>query len=307
VKVLITGVTGFIGSHVARLALAQGHEVAAVVSPGSARWRIRDLVSRLTLIEQDLGEVDRLRKRLAGGRPDLCLHLAWRGWSGSLATVEENITSLSASLEFMRAVAELGCPRFVAAGTCFEYDTTHPLLTETTPTQPHDLYGTCKRALFQVAEQFSRLTKMAIAWPRIFYSYGPYEDRRRLVPSIVLALLRGEPAATTSGEQVRDYLHVEDIASAIWTVALSDFTGAVNIASGTPITLKTIIHEIGRRMGCVDRLQIGALPYREGEPMLIRADASLLRTRFAWTPRFDLETGIAQTIDWWRGQVASGR
>jgi nucleoside-diphosphate-sugar epimerase len=305
-KVVVTGAAGFIGSHLVRLALAEGHAVTAIVRPGSDRWRLHDIESRLTLIESDLADGRALARRLSLDRPDLCLHMAWRGWSGSPATVEENIVSLGIGLEVMRIVAELGCARFVAAGTCFEYDTSHPLLSETTPTQPHDLYGSCKRALFQVAEQFSSLTKMSIAWPRIFYSYGPYEDRRRLVPSVVLALLRGEPAATTAGEQQRDYLHVEDVAAAIWAVAQSDFSGAVNIASGAPVTLKTIVHHIGRVIGRADLLRVGAIPYREGEPMLIRADASLLRTRFAWAPRYDLETGIARTIAWWRARAPGG-
>lgn len=305
-KILLTGVTGFIGSHLARIALAKGHAVAAIVRPGSDRWRIRDIEQRLALIEWDLGEQRAIEARLAADRPDLCVHLAWRGWSGSLATVDENITSLSIGLGFMRMVAGLGCSRFVAAGTCFEYDTTHPLLSETTPTEPHDLYGTCKRALFHVAQQFSRLTKMEIVWPRIFYSYGPYEDPRRLVPSVVLALLRGDSANTTAGEQIRDYLHVEDIASAIWAVAQSDFTGAINIASGTPVAVSRVVSEVGRLIGRPDLLRFGALPYREGEPMLIRADASLLRTRIGWSPRFDLVTGLAQTIEWWRSRGVRG-
>jgi nucleoside-diphosphate-sugar epimerase len=305
-KIVLSGATGFIGSHLARLAVADGHAVSVIVRPGSDRWRLHDLGRQLSFIECDLGNLPAIEARLSRDRPDLCLHMAWRGWSGSLATVEENIRSLSAGLEFMRALAQLGCPRFVAAGTCFEYDTTYPLLSEGTPTQPHDLYGTCKGALFHVAEQFSRMTKMAVVWPRIFYSYGPYEDRRRLVPSIALALLRGEPAATTAGEQVRDYLHVEDVASAIWTVAQTDFVGAVNIASGIPITVKSIVEEIGLATGRPDLIRIGALPYREGEPMLIRADASLLQARFPWKPRYDLQAGIAQTVAWWRAHTRDG-
>jgi nucleoside-diphosphate-sugar epimerase len=306
-NVLVTGATGFIGSHLARLALAEGHAVTAILGPDSDRWRILDIEDRLAFIACDLADLRPIEAHLARERPDLCLHLAWRGWSGSLATVEENIASLSVGLGFMRSVAQFGCPRFVAAGTCFEYDTTFPLLSESTPTQPHDLYGTCKRALFQIAEQFSRLTKMEIVWPRIFYSYGPYEDRRRLVPSIVLALLRGDPAPTTAGEQIRDYLHVEDVASAIWAVSQSRFTGAVNIASGTPVAVKTIITEVGRLLGRPELVRLGALAYREGEPMRIQADATLLRSRFRWTPRYDLQTGIAQTIEWWRAHRRDGQ
>lgn len=302
-KVVLTGATGFVGSQLARLALSQGHAVIAIVRPGSDRRRILDVEGRITFIERDLADLPAIEARLAAERPDLCLHMAWRGWYNSQATVEENLTSLALSLEFMRVVAKLGCPRFVSAGTCFEYDMTFPLLSETTPTPPHDLYGTCKRAFLDIAEQFSLVTKLEIAWTRLFYSYGPYQDPGRLVPAIVLALLRGEPAATTDGEQVRDYLHVEDVASAIWHVAQSRFTGAVNIASGQPITVRALVSEVGRLMGKADLLRFGALPYRQDEPMAIRADASLLRERLGWSPRYELETGIAATIAWWQATV----
>ena len=303
-KVLLTGATGFIGSQLARLAVSQGHSVTAIVRPGSDRRRIRAIEGRLHFIEQDLADLRAIEPQLAGERPDLCLHLAWRGWANSQAAAEENLTSLALSLEFMRVVAQLGCPRFVSAGTCLEYDPTLSLFSETTPTPPHDLYGTSKRAFFDVAEQFSRLAKLEVVWTRLFYSYGPYQDRGRLVPAIVLGLLRGEPFATTAGEQVRDYLHVEDVASAIWHVAQSRFTGAVNIASGTSITVRELASEVGRLMGRLDLLRFGALPYREDEPMVIQADASLLRDRLGWSPHYNLETGIAATVAWWQEAIA---
>src|SRR6185295_2444913 len=106
-----------------------------------------------------------------------------------------------------------------------------------------------------------------VVTPRIFYSYGPLEDARRLVPSIVQALLRGDVAKATAGEQVRDYLHVADIASAIWAVARSDATGAVNIASGEAVTIAQIAITIGEMLGKRPLVQLGALPYRDGEPM----------------------------------------
>ncbi len=304
-KVLVTGATGFIGSHLARLAVNEGHSVQALVGPASDRWRVRDIEDRIQFIESDLRELRVSDTSLALDRPDLCVHLAWRGWSGSLAAVEENVTSLSVGLEFMRLVAELRCPRLIVAGTCLEYDTTYPTLSEGTPVRPGDLYGTCKNAFFQVAQEFSRQAKMEVVWPRIFYSYGPYEDPRRLVPSIVLAVLHGQPAKATGGEQIRDYLHVEDIASAIWTVARTGLTGAVNIASGISVSVGDVIRQIAELMGRPDLVRLGALPYRKGEPMVIRADASLLRERVGWHPQFDLRSGLRRTIEWWRARVSS--
>src|SRR4029079_9798212 len=138
---------------------------------------------------------------------DVTIHLAWKGWSGK-AQADANLSSLGVSLELLRKMPELEYPSFRALSTRFEYDLPGGLLSESSPLRPHDLYGGCKKSLFEVAQAFSALTGVAVATPRIFYSYGPLEESRRLVPSIVQALLRGETAKATAGRQVRDYLHV---------------------------------------------------------------------------------------------------
>ena len=305
VRVLLTGATGFIGSHVARLLVHEGHEVIAIVRPGADRWRLADIASRLDVIEGDLQDFGRIVGRVKARRPEICIHLAWKGWSGK-AEAEANLSSLGVSLEVLRSMLDLSCRRFVAAGTCFEYELTHERLAETSPLAPHDLYGACKKSLFEVGQQFSRLTGLSVVTPRVFYSYGPYEDTRRLVPSITHALLRGEVANVTPGAQVRDYLHVTDVASAIWAVAQSELVGAVNIASGEPVTIAQIAQRIGHLLGRSDLLRLGALTYRHGEPMHILGDASILRAELGWTPHFPLDGGLAETIAWWQERTSRG-
>src|SRR5437773_1828569 len=121
-RVLLTGVTGFIGSHVARLLVGEGHRVFAVVRPKSDRWRIQDVEPGLDVIVGDLDRIDDVADELERAAPEICLHLAWRGWSGVTESAEGNLESLRASLAFARAVLQRGCPRLVVAGTCFEYD-----------------------------------------------------------------------------------------------------------------------------------------------------------------------------------------
>ena len=297
-RVLLTGAAGFIGSHLTRLLVSEGHDVTAIVRRETDRWRIRDLETRVSIVEGDLRDLGALTEAIRASRPDLCIHLAWHGWSGR-PTAEENISSLSVSLELLRLMSAIGCHRFVTVGTCFEYDLDADRLKETTPLRPHDLYGACKKSLFEVAQEFSRLTGVRVLTPRVFYSYGPHEDPRRLVPSIMLSLLKGEPARVTPGQQLRDYLHVEDVASAIWAATTSGLTGAVNIASGEPVTIATIAMRIGELLGKAHLLQLGALEYRPNEPMRILGDASRLR-EIGWVPRFALDAGLVQTLAWWQ-------
>lgn len=303
-RVLVTGAAGFIGAHVVRQLVREGHEVFAIVRPAADRWRLAGLEKDLGVIEGDLRALPDIRSELRAARPDICLHLAWHGWSGK-AEAEENLSSLGTSLDLLRMMPDLSCDRFAAVGTCFEYDLAVEPLAESTPLHPRELYGTCKKSLFEVAQQFSALTGVSVVTPRVFYSYGPFEDVRRLVPSIVLSLLQGKRADVTPGEQVRDYLHVEDVASAIWRVAASDVGGAVNIASGQPVTIADIATRVGRLVGKPELVRLGAIPYRPGEPMRILGDATILRERLGWTARYDLDRGLADTVRWWASKTDS--
>ena len=301
-RVLLTGAGGFVGSHLARQLLAEGHEITALIGPSTDRWRIRDIESRLSVVESDLENVEAVAGRIQAARPEICIHLAWRGWSGRAAT-ETNFTSLSGSLELLRLMQAIGCERFVAAGTCYEYDLQHERLAETTPLNPHDVYGACKKALFEIAQEFSSLTGLRVLTPRLFYSYGPYEDERRLVPSTTLRLLKGETAKLTPGLQVRDYLHVEDAAAAIWSAATSQIDGAVNIALGEPVTVAEIAQTIGDLLGRPDLILLGATSCPENEPMRVLADASLLRHDIGWAPNYSLREGLAHTLAWWEARA----
>jgi nucleoside-diphosphate-sugar epimerase len=301
-RVLLSGAAGFVGSHLARQLLEEGHDVTALISPSTDRWRIHDIEHRLSVVESDLENAGEIVDRIRAAEPDICIHLAWRGWSGR-AAAETNLTSLNGSLEMLRVVLAIGCERFVAAGTCFEYDLRHERLAETTPLHPHDVYGACKKALFEIAQEFSRLTGLRVLTPRLFYSYGPYEDEGRLVPSTTLRLLRGETASLTPGRQVRDYLHVEDVAAAIWSAATSQVDGVVNVASGEPVTVAEIARTIGELLGRPELISLGAIDCSENEPMRIVADISLLRSDIVWTPRYCLRDGLAHTVAWWEERV----
>jgi nucleoside-diphosphate-sugar epimerase len=301
-RVLLTGAGGFVGSQLARLLVRGGHEVTALISPSTNRWRIRDIETELLVVDSDLRNLEAIEDRIRAACPDICIHLAWHGWAGQAAP-EENLTSLSVSLELLKLMPAIGCERFVAAGTCYEYDLQHERLAETTPLRPENVYGLCKKSLFEVAQEFSTLTGVRVLTPRLFYSYGPYEDRRRVVPTTALAVLRGELAKMTPGLQVRDYLHVEDVASAIWTAATSRVTGAVNIASGEAVTVAEIGRTIGELLDKPNLIALGAVGHRENDPMRVLADATLLRRDIGWSPRYALRDGLAQTLAWWEGQV----
>jgi nucleoside-diphosphate-sugar epimerase len=302
-RVLITGANGFVGSHVARLLVAEGCEVHALVRENGEQWRIQDILPSLHLWQSDLLALATVNNYLHKIKPELCIHLAWYAEPGKYLNSQENLNSLQASLNLLSQLAEVGCRRFIGIGTCFEYDLDIGYLSESSLTKPITLYAATKVALATVLRQFAQITEMEMAWIRLFYQYGPMEDERRLIPAIITSLLRDEVVKITKGEQIRDFLHIEDIASAIWAVAKNNVSGVVNVGSGQPVTVGQIALELGNLLGKPDLIHLGALPYRPNDPMFICANNELLRKKTDWTQKYNLTTGLKNTIEWYKDHL----
>ena len=100
-------------------------------------------------------------------------------------------------------------------------------------------------------------------------------------------------------------MHVQDVAVAFAALLDSDVEGAVNIASGNPVALKEIVGTIANLLGRSDLVQLGAIPSSRDEPVLLTADTDRLTSEVGWTPRYDLESGLTQTIEWWKSRSLS--
>lgn len=298
-RVLITGASGFVGSRVTRALLASGHDVLALVVPGDPMIRLRGLTERIGLLHGDLADVASHRPLLESWKPDACIHLAWYVVPGQYLKSPQNIRALTASLGLIDVLSQVGCRQMVAVGTCAEYDTDSGFLREDSPTHPSTLYASTKLALRLVGEQAAAEAGLGFAWARLFYLYGPDEGDKRVVPLLIRALLAGTPFPATKGEQVRDYLHVDDVASALMLLVEQEVSGVFNVSSGIPVTIRQLMEAIGRIVGRTDLIKFGELPYRDWEPMFICGDSRRIRA-LGWKPIYDLEAGLTQTIDWWR-------
>jgi nucleoside-diphosphate-sugar epimerase len=289
VKVFLTGATGFIGSHVARALVRDGHEVQALVRSNSDPRRIADIRDKLQLITGDVltGDFD-------VPSADCCIHLAWYVEPGQYLHSPLNPEYARASLALAKQ-----CRRIIAAGTCFEYAITGAPVTETSPTGPQTPYARAKLELFQALPGEA-------AWVRFFYQYGPFEYPQRLVPVVINKLLRNEPVPLVAGDRVRDFLHIKDVATAVVAVATGGLTGAVNVGSGQPTTVRDVAGKIGELLGRPELLKFGALPFRPDEPLDILADNSKLRST-GWRPMITLADGLRSTIEWWRQHPPTSR
>lgn len=299
-KVLLTGATGFIGRHSLQTLLACGYEVHAVSSGEQATSIAGVYWHRVNLLDEE-----RITELTARVKPTHLLHFAWIATPGVYWTSIENLRWVQASLSLLQAFVRHGGQRAVVAGTCAEYDWTNDCCSEdATPLVPATLYGTCKHALQIMLRAFSDEVELSAAWGRIFFLYGPHEHPDRLVPYVVRSMLRGEPVRCSHGNQVRDFLYVQDVADAFVALLESDVTGALNIASGQAVKLKDVVYEIADELNGRDTVELGAVPAPAGEPARLIADTRRLTDEVKWSPKYDLRRGLEQTIQWWRKELA---
>lgn len=297
-RVVVTGARGFIGRRAIAPLLAAGYEVHALSSSATA---VAGAPSDVAWHVVDLFDVTQVAPTLARVRPTHLLHLAWETTPGSYWTSPENLGWVRASLALAEAFVRAGGQRFVAAGTCAEYDWRYGYCTEgLTPTTPVTLYGAAKHATQSVIAAYAATASLSWAWGRVFFLYGPDEPVPRLVPSVARALVRGDPAACSHGRQVRDFLHVQDVADAFVALLGSDVSGAVNIGSGEPVTIARVVELLASAARRPDLVRLGALPARADEPPVLVPDVKRLRTEVGWAPKYTLERGLEETLAFWR-------
>ena len=302
-RVLVTGATGFIGSHCLNSLLQRDYEVHAVSTNSERKTESSIVWHQADLLDSLSGA--RLMDEL---RPTHLLHLAWYVVPGKLISSDLNFDWVGSSMQLLRHFQRQGGRRVVMSGSSYEYDWSYGYCHESrTPTVPNTVYGACKHALDVMVQAFCSTHGLSHAWPRVFFLYGPNEHPDRLVSSVIRSVLQGQEARCSHGRQIRDYLHVQDVAEAIVSVLDSGIEGSVNIGSGTAVTLREMILTIGRALGREDLIKLGAIPSRANDAPLVVADIERLLKEVKWRPRFSMEEGLNHTIEWWRQNLAPSR
>ncbi len=286
-KIWVTGARGFIGRHLVAQAALAGHDVTAVVRRGAPHPT--DLPTSVRALAIDLGSREQVTLNVMTEAPDVILHLAWYARPADYITSLENVESLADSLTFAKAALGAGCRNMVGVGSCVEYADLPRSRVEDDPLDPKSLYARCKRAAHLVLGELFEREKARFVWARLFHMHGPGENPARLVPAAAAALRAGRPFALSPGEQTRDHLDVRDVASALLHLATTDLSGAVNVCSGVPVTLRTVLETVAREVGRPELLRFGEREYLAGEVMNLSGVPARLSAS-GWRPlHADLE------------------
>lgn len=299
--VFVTGATGFVGSHLVRRLVRDGDDVHVLCRPLSNPWRIRDLLPRLRVHSASLVDAAAMRWVLRAAKPDYVFHLgAATMVSGAVGGADDLVeVNLLGTMNLVEACEATNYRGLVITGDAFEYSPSDRPLREASACQPSSPHGASKLAATLFAEKMARDCHHPIVTLRLFSTYGPGDNPRRLVPQTIAGALAGTPITLSRRDIVRDWVYVEDLPDLYLEAAAraTTLSGSVfNAGSGRATSLGEVVDTILGLTSSRAPAHWGtfATPEHDRHPWV--ADMTRTFRIFAWRPVTSLEDGLAATI-----------
>lgn len=287
-KILVTGANGFIGRYVIKEILSKtNHNIIATSRSLQNNHLLAQTNRRLTFIQKDLSESEDNYYTFFH-EPDLCIHLAWPGLPNYNQTFHlEN--NLPADIRFLKNLLTCGLKDLSVAGTCFEYGLANGPMKEETPANPVTLYGVAKDSLRKTLETLQASLNYNLRWLRIFYPFGDGQSKSSLLELLKEAIDKKQLVFNMSkGEQIRDFLPIEEMAQLIVACSLQSTTlGIINCCSGKPISVRSFVDHFLETNHFNITLNRGHYPYPDYEPLAFWGDTKKLSLALNLGPKYE--------------------
>ena len=290
-KILITGGNGFVGSHILRSILSEGHEIVLLKRQTSDLWRIRDLLSKISC--HNIEETD-FKDLFTQGKPiDAVIHAAtvYGRKDENLKNVYQG--NIQFPFDLLSAAVDAECPCFINLDTFFclySSDLNH--LTN---------YIMSKRIFHELGKRFGELKQIRFFNLQLFHVYGALDSTDKFTTGIIRRLLNNEPEIDlTSGEQKRDFICVDDVAQACLAVLrtgpkTNEFYKHFEVGSGQTVTVREFVEAAHKITNSSSQLRFGAIPMRQGDTECFTANIEPLQ-QIGWNPNIQLESGLQELI-----------
>lgn len=280
-KILLTGATGFIGQHVLKELVENYSERFQIIASGRSKEKLHQIREQygVGVVECNLDD-QRSDWFEYTGKPDILIHLAW----GNLENFKSRYhieNELPKHIHFLSSMLDSGLKSLSVSGTCLEYGVKNGALDESFEVNPTTAYAVAKDSLRRYLEILKNHYEFELTWLRYFYMYGEGQRASSLLAQLENAVLKGEASFNMSGgEQLRDYLSVVKVAEYTASIALHGVgCGVVNICSGTPISIRSLVEKRVAELRGSLKLNLGYYPYPDYEAMAFWGENKKLRNR----------------------------
>lgn len=305
-RAIVTGAAGFIGANVARRLLEQGVQPIMFTAPGSLRWRLDELEEHAPVVEVDLADEQGVTDAVAAARADSIFHLAAHGgysWQTDHgAILRANVLGTSNLLQ--AGLAE-GFEVFVNTGSSSEYGLKDHPPAEAEPIDPNSTYAVSKATATMLCRHEAVRTGANVCTLRLYSTYGPWEEPRRLVPALVVEGLRGRLPRLVDPTIARDFVWVGDVVDAYLIAARArhSIPGVVyNVGTGVQSTLAEAVETVLEVLGLETHPDWGSMPPRSWDTSRWVADSSKIEAELGWRATTSFREGFGAFADWLRAR-----
>ena len=309
-RILITGVDGFIGSHLARALLEMGAQVSVTVHRKDKASRITPFLNDVEVFEGDLCDREVVRAIVQKSKPDVIFNTASStNTAPDFSKFDEIIKNTYGLAQAMlEAAAENSVVRFVQFGSIAEYGLAPAPFTEDMHEMPQTPYAIGKMMATLATLAAGRMTDMKVTIVRPAATFGPGQGFTMLIPNLIKACLEKKDFDMNKGEQLRDFIYVDDLIEGVLAVGASEkcVGEIINLGSGHGIRIREVAETVLTATKNPITINFGAESYREGDSMEFYMDSKKAFELVGWRARTSLEEGIAKTGEWYRENMDKG-
>jgi nucleoside-diphosphate-sugar epimerase len=304
-NIIITGGTGFVGANLVERLVKDGHNVHLLVRPEYNEWRVRDLLPHLQIHIINLLDEEHLRTKVAAMRPDWVFHLATYGAYSRQDDLHTAIqTNFLGTVNLIEACRAAGFEVFINTGSSSEYGFKDHAPAEYEWIDPNSYYAVTKASATLFCRYTASRHNLTIPTLRLYSVYGPYEDRDRLIPKVILHGLQGTLPPLADPEIARDFVYARDVENAYLLLANQSHGTAgevYNLGTGIQTSLRAVVALARQVFDLSVEPQWGTMQKRAWDTTIWKANNAALLD-IGWQPEFTFEQGFRQTVAWFQNR-----
>lgn len=297
-KVLISGITGFIGSNIAKFLLDQEFKIIGIFRDQSDLKRCLDFKDKIGWINISN---ENWQNEIINFKPDIFIHTAWEGIDAqSRNNWDIQLKNFTFSQNIISACINGSVKKIISLGSQAEYGLYSGKISENYCPKPADAYGAYKLHTSNFLKINCQDKDIHWYWLRIFSVFGPGENETWLIPHAIKSLLKNESVILTKGDQKYDYLYIEDFTKNLLQIINheKDNSGIYNFGSGSSISIKEFLLNLTEIIGVsYDLLKFGAVPYRAMQSMHMESDNTLIESIFGQMVHREYKNSLIETVN----------